>query len=206
MREGRLADTQIRRRLEYLDNERRLECESAYYLAHVSRHLAEIWPDALFIATVRDPLPWLRSIVNQCINNPRETMREEYKALRDLCFGPIPDSYSPQEEILKKHGLHEVEGYLSYWAFHYRTILDSLPRERTLFLKTEAISQSASRIASFAGVSTKSLCHEESHSHKTKCRHGLVDSIDSSYLIPMIYDTCGDASNILQKHVNISLP
>jgi hypothetical protein len=200
-----VTDEQIRTRLKELDHDR-LECESAYYLAHVSSYLAELYPDALFIVTVRDPLPWLHSIINQCINNSRATMRQEYKALRDYCFGPIPDSYPSQQQILKEHGLHGLQGYLSYWATHYRTFCDQLPAKRTLFLKTEAISQSTSRIASFVGVPMSSLCQEKFLSHKTKRRHGVVDSMESSYVAAMVSNICDDVSDTLREHVDIQSP
>jgi hypothetical protein len=191
----------IRRR----DRRRRLECEVGYFLIHICGVLADEFPDAKFICTVRPPQPWLRSIVNQCINNSRSNLREAYRWLRDYSFGSIPDDYASWETPLSRFNLHSLGGYLSYWDFHYRTVLETLSSERCLFLRTKDLSKAPERIANFVGVPPSDLRIEQSHAHKTSEKHGVLDEIDDEYLAEMIGRHCREVANRLTQETGVSI-
>jgi hypothetical protein len=195
----------LRRAIRKRDRQWRLECEVGFFLVHVSEALVSEFPDAKFICTVRPPKPWLRSIINLCINHPREELTEGYLQLRDYCFGAIPETYSPQEQILSQFDLHSLDGYLSYWANHYRTVLGKIPKGRCLFLRTKNLSDVVEQIADFVEVKESSLQTDESHAHRTSKKHGILDEIEGSYLREKIDSHCGTVIDRLDQETQISL-
>jgi len=94
---------------------------------------------------------------------------------------------------------------LSYWANHYRTVLDDIPEDRRLLVRTKNLSGVAGQIASFVGVETSSLCTEDSHSHRTTEKHEVLDEIDESYLQEKVDFHCGDVIGRLDQETQISL-
>jgi hypothetical protein len=125
--------------------------------------------------------------------------------LRDYCFGPIPKKYPPEEQVLSAYNLYRLDGYLSYWAYHYRTVLDDIPAGRRLLARTKDLSVSAGRIASFVGVEESSLCTEESHSHRTAKKHEVLEEIDESYLRQKIASHCSKVIKRFAQETQISL-
>lgn len=101
--------------------------------------------------------------------------------------------------------MHSLEGYLSYWAFHYQTVLDTLPPERCLYFRMKDLSQSPERIADFAGTPVSRLRVDESHAHKTSNKHGVLKKIDDQYLQEKIDMYCQDVVNRLSQETEVSL-
>lgn len=199
------TEAEMCKRLHERDQRWRLECEVGYYLIYVCGVLANEFPEAKFICTVRAPRPWLRSIIDQCINNTRSELPNGYRWLRDYSFGPVPDQYPTKEKPLARYGVHRLTGYLSYWAFHYRTALDILPAERCLFILTKDLSRTPERIANFVGVPVSSLKVEDSHAHKTSEKHGLLEEIGNDYVQKKIDEHCRDVADRLAQEMNITL-
>jgi len=187
------------------DHRWRLECEVGYFLVYFVEALATEFPDATFICTVRPPRSWLRSIIDQTINNSREDLPGGYLCLRDYSFGEIPGRYPEQERPLAENELHTLNGYLSYWAFHYRRVLDALPPDRRLFLRTQELTEAADRIADFVGVPESSLQAERAHAHRTSEKHGLLNEIEESYVQSMISTHCEEIMNRLTQETPITL-
>jgi len=198
------SEHEIRTCLRERDRRWRLECEVGYFLVYLCDALAAEFTEARFICTVRQPRSWLRSIIDQCINNPRSELPSEYRWLRDHSFGPIPDQYPSQEEPLSRFQVHTLEGYLSYWAFHYQTVLDTLSTERCLFVHTKDLTQAPERIANFTGIPVSRLQVDESHVHKTSKKHGVLKTIDDQYLQEKIDMYCHDVANRLSQETEVS--
>jgi hypothetical protein len=147
----------------------------------------------------------LRSIIDRCINRPRSKQIAGHRQLRDYCFGPIPDRYPTQERALSAYNLYRLDGYLSYWTYHYRTVLNEIPGDRRLLVRTKDLSESTDRIASFVGVEESSLCTEKSHSHRTAEKHDVLEEIDESYLRQKIASHCDIVIDRFPQEIQISL-
>lgn len=202
---GSLSHATVRRKMKKREERDRLECESAYYLVHFVEHLAVLYPEAKFVCTVREPRSWLRSIIDQCINNPREKLERPWQTLRDLSFGPLPEEYPDEESVLKEYGLYSLDQYLSYWSFHNRTLLDSIPAERRKLIRTSALSDEVDQLAGFAGVSTTSLRTERDHVNKASEKHSILEEIDADYLKGKIDEHCQPIMERLSHETPISL-
>jgi len=155
-----------------------------------------LFPKAKFILTVRDPRSWLRSVIDQCINNDREDLLQRdpqfrWVELRDLYYGPPPKDYPPEETILKKYNMHTISEFLRHWARHNRIVLSAIPTSRLLIVRTSKISDSLSRIAFFVGISPDKLNRDKHHAYQAPKRHGVLDDLDESYLQTQIERLCG---------------
>ena len=196
---------ELRGRVRKRDRRLRLECEVGYFLVYLAEALAAEFTDAKFICTVRPPRSWLRSIIDQSINNSRDELPEEYRQLRDYSFGEIPERYSAQEQPLAYYGLHSLEGYLTYWAFHYRKVLGELPSERRLFLRTQELSEATRKIADFVGIPESTLQTDENHAHRTSNKHRVLAEIDEDYIRDKIAAHCEETVTRLTQETPITL-
>ena len=79
-----LSRDEILEGLRNRENQMRLELESNSLLAYLSEELAELFPEAKFILTVRDPYSWLSSNLKQHISSPYSQLPPPYKEARDL--------------------------------------------------------------------------------------------------------------------------
>lgn len=192
--EHRLAPEDVRRALLSRDRDLRLDVEASHVLARFCPELVEIFPAAKFILTVRQPLSWLDSEINQCINYPRSNAAAGFAPwirLRDLNYGPPPDSRPEQEGALAQFGLHSLDGFLSYWARHIDAVLDAVPASRLLIVPVESLSRQVSTIARFAQVRDRQLAHDLAHSHRAPVRHDVLLQIPPEYLRAKVDAHCG---------------
>lgn len=201
---GSLSHSTVRRKVKRREERDRLECESAYYLVHFVEHLAVLYSEAKFVCTVREPRSWLRSIIDQCINNPREHLDPSWKTLRDLSFGPLPEEYPDKESVLERYGLYSLDQYLRYWSVHNRVLLDSTSPKRRVFIRTSALSDEVDRLAGLAGLSTTSLLTERDHVNKASEKHDVLDEIDADYLKEKIHEHCQPIMERLSHETLIS--
>jgi hypothetical protein len=197
-RAGRLEDTDLRCALQRRDRELNLECEVAHYLVHVCEELAALFPEARFVCTVRNPRSWLRSFIDQSINLEETFSKhlddakvDAWRTLRRINCGPPPETYPDPEAPLARYGLPSLDGYLSYWASHNRTLLDVLPADRRLFVPTHTLTAAAENIRSFAGADPHAV-PENTYANTAHCRHGVLDAIDDTYVHDQIQAHCAE--------------
>lgn len=171
--EGRLDTRTARRYLRRRDRDLRLEMDSCNHLALFVGDLAEEFPSAQFLLTLRKPRPWLESIFNQHLRVDVSN-RPNARHFRELCFSLSGISPSRGEETLERLGLFPLEGYLRGWARHYETVLDAVPPDRLLVVETEKLSNSVAEIAAFLSIPPDSIDRERSRLHPTPKNYGVV--------------------------------
>ena len=209
-RSGGIGQHELTQEIRNRDCRWRLEAESAHFLAHFCDVLAEEFPQAKFILTVREPMSWLRSIIDQHIRNPREKFaasgaagHEAWLTLRDLYFDQPPEEYSAFESLLEKYQLHSIDRYVAYWARHNQRVLDAVPARRLLVLRTCDLSGSIDRIAAFLEISPDMLTREKSHSFKALKKHGLLEKVNKSYVRDKISEHCGEILKRLRDECKV---
>ena len=202
-RSGKLDREDVLRALRSRDRRRRLEVESAHFLVHLAEYLRDLYPESKFICTVRAPASWLRSIIDQCINKPRQQLPKPWKKIHNLAFGPPPDEYPAHEKCLGRYGLRSLDQYLGYWRWHNEQILDTIPKDRRLFVRTVNLSSRPSDIASFLEVPVAHLRH--AHSHRTSEKHGVLQRIDRDYVLDRIRDNCKRVVERLNREASVSI-
>jgi hypothetical protein len=167
----------------------RLEVDSAGFNGTIVGELVELHPDAWFALTVRHPRDWLRSITNHVL---ARTPVPHWKRLRDLTFGnPAWGDFGPDDEPLREAGLYPLDGYLGQWSDRTRAVLDTVPADRLVLIRTEAFADGATELAGRLGVDVATL-DLDSHRNPTAKDFGVVDALDPAVVSARIEHHCGD--------------
>ena len=157
-----------------------------YFLMDI---LLEEYPGAKFLLTIRDCYTWLNSFINHSLRFPDTAPL--WRQLRDFRFRPNLYSHPSEEEPLRSLGLYTLEGYLSYWTSHNNGVINTIPSEKLLIVKTHEISARASEIAIFAGIPPEKVNHDSSHAFKSNVDFRVLRRLPVSYLDAMVERFCG---------------
>ncbi len=171
----------------FAGKERRLhlQVDSSFLNGEVIDLLVPCYPAASYVLTVREPRSWLDSKINQMITykSPR------WLELRALRHGP-PEGHPPEEEPLAARGLPTLDGFLAEYARHNRRVVEHVPPDQLLVLRTQDIRARADRLAAFAGVPVDTLNLERSHEFQGPVKHHVLDELDQGYLDAKIDQHC----------------
>lgn len=156
-----------------------LDVDSSQLNYFFLEELLTLFPKARFLLTIRDPYSWLDSFVNHQL---ARACSEPWRRIRDLRFRPHLYQHPPEEALFKAKGLYTLDGYLSYWGEHNRRVLNLVPPERLLVVRTDRLTELAEAVAAFAGIPTRFLNKSRSHAFKAKQKFGLLTHLDPVYL------------------------
>ncbi len=165
-----------------------LDVDSSQLNIFFINKLVDLFPGAKFIFTIRHPYDWLDSFINHQLSR---SCSEYWKKWRDWRFRPDKYSFSEKESVLKEKGLYFLDGYLSYWAYHNKKVIETVPEDRLLVVKTNEITQSLKNIAAFAEIPESDLNGERSYVYKAKGKFNVPDQIEKEYLDRKIRQHCG---------------
>lgn len=160
--------------------------EASAFSVHVLDLLVQEFPDARFILTIRDCYSWVDSALNhqagRKLSEPNETF---------LRYWIAPGSeYAPAETVLKENGLYPLKSYFRAWASHNQRVLDTVPPDRLLVIRTNDISESPERIAAFLGVPAHMLDRDRAHSFRTRKRFDFLSAIDRDFVRDAAQESC----------------
>lgn len=184
---GGFGDRELARSLRERDRRLGLEVDSSQLNFFVIDVLQQEFPEARFLLTTRDPYSWLDSIINDSL---RRRTSEEWLKMRDLRFGDRDVTWSKHEEVLERRGLYPLDGYLSYWAQHNETVLNTVSADRLLVVRTDRITREAFSIADFAGLPRDGVQLDRSHVFQNPETFDLLDQIEPSYLEDKVLHHC----------------
>lgn len=187
-----LSKSDVIKALKKRDKRLNLEFESSHPLGYVAEFLPELFEDAKFIITYRDPKAWLKSRVN--FHKGKDP--EEWRAYRHFIWSRHFNGFAEEEAVLKESGLFSLDAYLKQYVEQYELLLKYLPAERTLLLRTEDIDSSVGKLEKFCGEkhSINGLNSERTNAFSPS--HSLLDKIDAEYVL--------DKVNQIQKSSNIT--
>ena len=89
-------------------------------------------------------------------------------------------------------GLYPLNGYLSYWSRHNRSVIRDVPAERLLIVRTDRLSVSARALFEFAGLPGDNALPEAPHSYKAAAEHAVLHRLDPAYLESCVQAHCAD--------------
>ena len=184
--EQKIERSDMERRFHNRDRRLKLELESSHPLGYVSDILAQIFPDAKFIITIREPYSWLESR----LNFHYQTDPPVWKAYRKYFWTDRHSGYAPEETLLMNFGLCSLDTYLSQYADHYARVFSNIPEERSLVLKTSQLSQSIAKIADFLGVKESTI--RLAHSKKSPNKIQPLKEMNPQFVKSKIYHHCHD--------------
>lgn len=151
----------IRQAVVARDRRLHLEVEASHALAYVVDHLADAFPEARFIVTIREPLPWLRSRVAH--HDRAKTTSTAWQPYRDFFLHGRQGEFAEEERELEARGLCSLDVYLAQYADHYRRVFAAIEPSRRLVVRTHELNGSPPRIADFLGIQadTLAIAHEQ---------------------------------------------
>ena len=156
-----------------------LEFESNWILGLAIEALYSTFPKAKYILTIRDCISWINSEINQkyVIGH-----RQPWRILSDYRYGPMR-VYRKEEIGLKEYNLYPVRSYFRYWSDHISLVLNTVPEENLLVVRTRDLSSELETIATFLGIPVESLDTTRSHSHKRIQKPlDIYELVDPDYL------------------------
>jgi hypothetical protein len=171
------------------DRKLQLEMDSSAMNRRYAALMAELFPAARFIMTVRDPYTRTDSLINHLLNNPLEGVARERA---DLIFRADRYRHSAAERLLEVNGLHTLDGYLADYAQATVGAIDELPADRVLVVRTDRLRDSLAEMANFLGIPVSSLDAGRSHRFKAKKKHGVLTSLDAEFVDQKVKLHCGE--------------
>lgn len=184
---GEVSDPALRRWLVERDKRLGLEFDIGWPNQFVARHLAAVFPQARFVALVRDPYDWLESLVGHLIS--RDVPKEIPRFLQ-WWFAPAYHPHTRHDRALRDHGLYSVAAYLNGWRRHVEIVRDEVPPDRRLVLRTEDLDASPAVLARFLGIPTASLDTAGGRRNVSTWSGTLADVVDRGYVEDAIAALC----------------
>lgn len=183
---GKTDDRRMRRMLEAWDRWAELEMHAAHYLFRVAPLLRDLFPDAKFVLTTREPYTWLESCLNQelAANGACWRAYAAFTLERAGCPAELGRSREPHPAILG--------AYLHTWGEHLKSVLREIPADRLLVLDVREIPACAARLGDFLGIDPATIDLGRSHEHERRtkrCR--LLDHFDADELDRLVAERCG---------------
>ena len=188
--EGNISQSVIKQILRTRDRILGLELESSHALHYWVPLLAELFEDAKFILPIRDPYGWLKSEINKTsmTKSPYWKMLHPY---RYSCYGF--EFQPPERPLEQQHRFYPLASYLSYWGDHNRYVIDSVPAERLLVIRTDRIAKDVPKLAAFLGIAPDSIDTSRAHSGQAaKKQIDVLSLVDRGYIESQVHHYCQD--------------
>lgn len=191
LKEARGAVTRNAFQAYLLERDRRLNLE--YDIAWANQflvdHLLVVFPDAKFIALIRDCYTWLQSIVGHLIS------REIPLDVRDFLawwFKPNRYPHTRHDYTLKERGLYSIAAFLHAWNQHINSCTELIPPEKRLILRTHELNQSHQRLAGFLNIPVEGLDARNRHINRGTSSIRVQSLVARDYLNEMVGSICGE--------------
>jgi hypothetical protein len=193
-RAGEISDDAVKRWLADRDYRLWLDMDAAHINGEFAPELCELFPAARFVLTMREPVAWVDSAMNQHLGR---RPKPHWVLLRDLMYGPRPASYPPEEQLLLQQGVYPLDRYLAAWARRYRDVVAAVPRDRLLILRIDEIIARLPELADFCGVPRQHLATNSAHQFPARNRFGLVGQLAPDYVRARVHHHAGDIVSTL---------
>ena len=189
----RISDGELREWIHKRDRRLALEVDSSWFNVLILDFLADEFPDARFLLTIRDCYAWLNSEFKRILNNPSQDPRRI--KTRKFLYDREGAVHAPEEQILKTAGLYTVDGYLSRWTAHNEKVLATIPEKRLMVVRTNHIKKCALEIADFAGLPHHAVLPDRSHAYRNPLQRDIIREIDRDFLERKVEQHCRPLMN-----------
>lgn len=186
--QGKHNDSKMRSILASRNKHLKLEFESSHFLHSAVEILVDLFPEAKFILTVREPVSWLASEINQNYTSRNSSFWVTLQQHRYQNYG---NKYT-YDALVNIPSVYPISNYLAYWQAHITHVLNHVPKDRLLILDTFEIKSQLGEIASFVGADLEHLDLTQSWSGKRKPSLELYDLVDKSQVLLQISESCRD--------------
>ena len=202
---GNLTHDELRAFMAQRDRESALEMDAASFLHLAGDVLVELSADTRFVLPVRAPDAWLESYLSELLR-VHDRLRER---------GKVPPAWQRDygEMLLGRFDWEEVatpdarraclpdlaRRFLTHWAQATGKMLDTLPPDRTLVLRTQDIGPMHDRLAAFVDQPAESLTGA-SHSNAGPRGPTPLEGLPQGWLAQAAAEICGSAhARVLER-------
>lgn len=194
---GRISQDKWKEFLVRRSNALTLDFEASGFLTTEAPLLAELFPNAKFVLTIRDPESWCRSMLRHIIKNRtklgyhywepvlRHWFTDQPEATSDKAEAYWPHAqheFPTEESSLKNQDLYPLKGLLDYWQQSNVQAIETIPEERLLILDTKKLSESIEQLAMFLNLEVQRLRAAKSHLHASLSSSDPLAALDSGLL------------------------
>lgn len=167
-----------------------LQIHSSQLNYFILDELLQLFPEGKFILTIREPAEWLDSLINHQLTRK---CNAEWQWLRDFRFRPDLYQHPLDEQILSELGLYTLEGYFRYWNDHNSKVIQKVPSEQLLIVRTDQINDLLPAIARFVNSRDLTDNMQASHMNVSRGRLNILKRLNEHYLHNKIEQYCGNA-------------
>jgi hypothetical protein len=87
------------------------------------------------------------------------------------------------------------------WASHHRYILNTIPSQRLIVIRTYDLERSGSALAKFLNIPEDTLDMTRAHLYKAPRKSGIISRIEPDYLQAKVTEHCGDLMHEYFPHI-----
>ena len=193
---GRLSHDALRAYLARRDRESALEVDAASFLHLAGDVLADLSDDTRFVLPVRAPDTWFESYMRELLR-VHDRLRAHGRAppFWQREYGEVLFGRFDWEEIatpqVRRACLPDVaRRFLAHWTRATGKMLDSLPCERTLVLRTQDLVSMRARLAAFVDQPEACLTGT-SHSNASPPGPSPLDGLPDGWVAQAAAEICG---------------
>lgn len=204
---GRINENEVRSFLLARDEAFGLEMEASHPLARFAGILCELFPDAKVVLPIRDCYSWVHAYLDQQLYIDRQKGSHwmhlaDFRHAQDVERGIVELTYAEEETVMAVNGLLPLRNYLRYWASHNQFVLDQVPEDRLVVVRTKEIGAAARRIEEFFELPTGSLNDSQSHlSRFDKKRREVLFAIDPDFVNHEVQTHCGELMDVYYPEI-----
>lgn len=180
--EGLISDQLFRRHILHRDQVGGLEMDSASINHFYLDILMEEFPEAKFIFTIRDCYSWLNSFLNHVVRFSAMMPAGELMYGRVIVGREFDLTAISSPESVVQRLPEYLDGLLGYWSQSNQRILDLLPKQRSLVLRTHEISGAVEELANFIGVPPDSLDVKVQHVNHASTKFDFLRAMERNLL------------------------
>ena len=157
-KDGWISEETLRRYIHYRHEIGHLEMDTASFNHFYLQILIKDFPEAKFIFTIRDCYSWVNSFLKMISRWKKhfldigQNMPYWMLGYGRILFGTYDWEWFNSYEALQENLDSLVDLFIKSWAHFNLRILELLPEDRSILVKTSEISYSQAKLADFVGV------------------------------------------------------
>ena len=160
-----------------------LEVDVAGHMSALAGTHAAMYADARVVLLIRDCFSWLNSAVDMRIRSLNT--ESSYFHAKYLRYG---NRFANEEAVLQEAGLIPIGSWLRGWVDANQRVLDEVPPDQLLVVRTEELDSSVEVLARFAGVPASTL--RPVHANRNPSPTGLLGEVPAQFVIERAQEWC----------------
>lgn len=181
-RKGKLDADETQRFLHSRDQRLNLEFESSHLLGALTPNLVEAFPNARFVLLVRECRSWIDSMINDQLNLRTWPGYADWVPVYEYYLRGKDQEFRPVEGVLEDLRLYPLRNYARSWCNQILRVMETVPAERLLTIRTHELASSANELADFVGVRSADMDLGRSHTYRAPRKHHVLDQIGEDYV------------------------